>query len=68
MASTGLTRRLEALERGDHSGFVPWVRIIQHEGQTEDEARAAHEAAHGSIGDARSILRVFIRKPMPHHA
>ena len=58
-----LKQRLEALERGDLSGVVPWVRVLQYEGQTEEQALAIHEAEHGSIGESNSILRVVIRKP-----
>ena len=45
-----MKRRLEALETRTFGGFAPWVRIIQHEGQSEDEATAAYEAEHGPIG------------------
>ena len=63
MAGTGLGRRLDALERADLGDFAPWVRIIQHEGESEAEATAAYEAEHGPIGESNSILRVIIRKP-----
>lgn len=63
MAGTGLGRRLDALERADLGGFAPWVRIIQYEDQTEDEAIAVYEAEQGPIGDSNAILRVIIRKP-----
>ena len=58
-----MKRRLEALETRTIGGFAPWVRIIQHEGQSEDEATAAYEAEHGPIGEGNKILRVIIRKP-----
>ena len=58
-----MKRRLEALETQTFGGFSPWVRIIQHEGQSEDEATAAYEAEHGPIGEGNKILRVIIRKP-----
>jgi len=58
-----IKRRLEALETRTLAGFAPWVRIIQHEGESEAEATAAYEAEHGPIGESNSILRVIIRKP-----
>ncbi|WP_221541255.1 hypothetical protein [Qipengyuania huizhouensis] len=61
-----IKRRLEALETRTLGGFVPWVRIIQHVGQTEAEATADYEAEHGPIGESNSILRVIIRKPGCH--
>ena len=63
-----MKQRLEALERRETGGFAPWVQIIQSVGQTEAEAVAAHEAAHGPIGDSDSILWGIIRKPSPAHA
>lgn len=62
-----LKQRVEALETRAR-GFVPWVRIIQHIDQTEEEATAAYEAEHGPVGGSNSILRVIIRKPSPAHA
>ena len=58
-----LKQRLEALERSDLSGFVPWVCVRQYEDQTEEQALAIHEAEHGLIGECNSILRVVVRKP-----
>ena len=58
-----LRNRVEVLEKKDGGDFVPFVRIIQHEGQSEEEATAAHEAEHGPLGDCARILRVIIRSP-----
>lgn len=68
MASTGLSRRVDALEQRDPSGAAAWVSIIQHEDQTEEEAFAAYEAEHGPVGESNAILWVVIRKPGIHHA
>jgi len=59
-----LKPRLEALERR----LAPkpakrWVRVIQGEGQTYEQACAAHEAEHGPLGDANVILRVIVQTP-----
>lgn len=61
-----LKPRLEVLERT----LAPepakrWVRVFQYEGQTLEQAYAAHEAEHGPIDDANVILRVIINKPFP---
>ena len=37
-----------------------WVRIIQHEGQTRDEAIAAWEAERGPVGDRNIILKQYV--------
>ena len=58
-----LRQRLDALEARKSGAFVPWVRIIQNEGQTEAQATEAYEGEHGPIGESNSILRVIIRKP-----
>ena len=58
-----LRNRVEVLEKRDGGDFIPFVRVIQHEGQTEEEAAAAHEAEHGPLGDRARILRVIIRSP-----
>lgn len=63
MAATGLKRRVEALENRTDGAFVPWVRVIQYEDQSEADAMAKHEAENGPIGDCNRILRVIIRKP-----
>ena len=63
-----MKRRLEALETRTFGGFAPWVRIIQHEGQSEDEATAAYEAKHGPISEGNKVLRVIIRKPVMANA
>lgn len=63
MAGIGLGRRLDALEQADLGDFAPWVRIIQYENQTEDEAKVAYEAENGPIGESNAILQVVIRKP-----
>lgn len=63
MASSGLSKRVAVLENKDGGNFVPFVRIIQHEGQSEAEAVAVHEAAHGPLGNCNRILRVVIRSP-----
>lgn len=60
-----LNRRLEALEAAIAPQPARWVRIFQDEGQSQDQAIAAHEAEHGPIDDANIILRVIINKPFP---
>ena len=60
MAAMGLKRRLSALEGGAGKDFVPWVRVIQGIGQTEEEAFAAYEAEHGPLGDRNFFLRVIV--------
>lgn len=61
-----LRNRLIALEQRAVTGVRRWHRILQWEGQTEDEAVAAYEEKNGPIGpDDGSILRVIIRKPIP---
>ncbi len=63
MARTGLVQRVKVLEVADHAGFKPYVQIIQHLDQTEDEAIAAYEAEHGALDEQANILLVIIRKP-----
>jgi hypothetical protein len=48
MTASGLQRRIAQLEEA-HLPLEPpptWVRIIVHEGETEEEAMARHIAAH----------------------
>ena len=60
-----LNRRLEALEARIAPQLARWVRISQYEGQSQDQAIAAHQAEHGLIDGANVILRVIISKPFP---
>lgn len=55
-----LSQRIAALENGGIQGWVPWVRVLQDEDQTEEEAFAAHEAEHGPIGD-RNVFHIIFR-------
>lgn len=57
-SSTSLSRRLSVLE--NHSdGAGPFVAIMQRVGQSQEEARADHEAKHGPIPQGSDIM--FIR-------
>ena len=62
-----LKPRLDALEAKLAPGCQRWVRILQHGGQSQEQAFANYEALHGPIGDASVILRVSV-KPVPHAA
>lgn len=55
-----LKPRVDALERHLSPPPSRWVRVIQHEGQTVDQAYAKHERMHEAPGDADVILRVIM--------
>lgn len=58
-----MKRRLDALESKGSGGFKPYVQVIQHVDQSEDEAIAAYEAEHGALEEDPNVLLVIIRKP-----
>ena len=67
-----IARRVQALEGGSSNlpawkdpNWKPWKRIIQREGQTQEEAVAAYEAENGPLGeDDCFIIRVIMPEPI----
>ncbi len=64
MVAQSLARRVSALEHGGN-GFQAFQVVHQYEGQTEDEAIAAHESTHGPVIREGNVLYVVICKPYP---
>ncbi len=60
-----LKNRVFDLEQRRPENAKQWVRILQHEDQTREQAIAAYEAECGPIDDKGVVLRVFISKPFP---
>lgn len=59
MAASGLKRRVNDLEARGSGRFKAWHRIIQHIGETQEQAIAKYQAEHGSLGDdPHFIVRV----------
>lgn len=58
-----LDARLERLEAKHAPHPIRVVTLHRYEGQTQEQAIAAHEAEHGPVGD--KALCVIIRKPFP---
>jgi hypothetical protein len=55
-----LSQRIAYLESRNLTGPQVWVSIIQDLGKTREEAFAAYEAEHGSIGDKSVILTIIV--------
>lgn len=61
-----LRTRMAALERRiNPPALNSWIRIIQWDGQTQEDALAAWEAENGPLSASNVCLRVIIRKPRP---
>ena len=64
-----LANRLRDLEGRHPSGPSRWHRIMVGVGQSEDQARASHEAEHGLIGAGDGIVwRVMVAPGVTHAA
>ena len=55
-----LSRRVDALEQGDPLAFKPWHLIMSEDGQTQEEAIAAYEVKHGTIGEDGAFIVQFV--------
>ena len=58
-----LSKRVADLESRIPNGQTGWLHVVQCEGQSEDEAIAAYEAANGPVGGSNVILSVITSNP-----
>lgn len=60
-----INRRVAALEswRGGKGGPVRWIRLIVDLGETQEQALARYEAAHGAVGEDTGIIYRVIVAP-----
>jgi hypothetical protein len=54
-----LDHRVSALEQ-QAQAWKPWHRIIVKDGESDEDAIAAHEARNGPIGDGKRWLVILI--------
>ena len=63
-----LANRLRDLEGRHSTGPSRWHRIMVNVGQSENHARASHEAANGLIGAGDGIVWRILVAPGASHA
>lgn len=59
---SALDKRVGALEQSRSAVALPWVCLRRYEGETDEQAIAAYQDEHGSIGDRNIVMRVIISK------
>lgn len=58
-----IANRIAALEQAQPSASPRWHRLLRYENETDEQAVAVYEAAHGPIGDGKVVMRVIVSKP-----